>query len=741
MEPLRLYIKDFMCYDHAFIDFSNFSSALIIGKQENNDMYSNGVGKSSIFKAIKYVLFNQVDFALEKLIRDDTNICQVVFDFLIDGIEYRLSRTRTKKGSTDLSLLQRNNQLDSSNEAYHIIEHEIEKPILGKDAKKFWKDLSGSRAGDTERDLIKLLKINYKSFSSTVLFPQNDMMGLSTATPEKRKGILKEAFNLLIYAKLEKMTKDKLNSLHKEIEKNKNIIDNLDNPEKDILDINIKLINVQNCIDNKLKILFNLKNDQVILDEKILSLNNLHIGLENNFKNFVDKQQQLLKEISGLETYIQEYQIKKNNIAKSAAQLISEIKLLNVQKLEISKFDFNQIDILAKNISSLKNRITELSINIKNDVATITDLKDIGSPSNGKCKSCSRLMTDADIEKHQNHVSLEIKKYEKSIISNKESLEIINPQISKSQKDLDNLTISKSLLNEVNTNITMKDKEILDKKILHKEHSTSIDNYNLTLKDKSKELSIIKDELKKSSLEEANTVKSNIEIEKNKLKEIIEKISSFNEEINHLNKDKAVLDHTLEIKSKDKIKKEEVIKTNSIIENSTKIYPLVIQAFSSTGIPYLIIQNILDDFQIETNKLLDQLKPGLQLSFFLEKTRSDGEQADTLDINYHINGKERYHGQLSGAQQLAIAFSLKLGLAFLLRKMTGANIKFLLLDEIDQSLDKASVNAFTDIIKFFQKEFKILIITHNDTLKDKFSHSILVEQDIEMISRARVVSL
>ncbi|MEY4343140.1 MAG: hypothetical protein RL736_936, partial [Pseudomonadota bacterium] len=26
---------------------------------------------------------------------------------------------------------------------------------------------------------------------------------------------------------------------------------------------------------------------------------------------------------------------------------------------------------------------------------------------------------------------------------------------------------------------------------------------------------------------------------------------------------------------------------------------------------------------------------------FVEKTKGDGEQADTLDINYHINGKER----------------------------------------------------------------------------------------------------
>ena len=57
-----------------------------------------------------------------------------------------------------------------------------------------------------------------------------------------------------------------------------------------------------------------------------------------------------------------------------------------------------------------------------------------------------------------------------------------------------------------------------------------------------------------------------------------------------------------------------------------------------------------------------------------------------------------------------------------------------------RSLDKASVDFFADIVKFFQKDYTILVITHNDRLKDKFSHAILVEQDINMVSRARLVS-
>jgi len=143
---------------------------------------------------------------------------------------------------------------------------------------------------------------------------------------------------------------------------------------------------------------------------------------------------------------------------------------------------------------------------------------------------------------------------------------------------------------------------------------------------------------------------------------------------------------------------------------------------------------------VESNALLNQIKPGIQLSFFVEKIKGDGTEADTLDINYLVNGKKRYYEQLSGAMKLAVTFSLKLGLSFILQKIIGVDIKLLLLDEIDQSLDKASIDAFTEIVKFFSNDFTILVITHNDRLKDKFNSAILVEQDINMVSKAKVVS-
>ena len=203
MKPQRLYIKDFMCYDWAFIDFTEFSSALIVGKSEVNESESNGVGKTTIFRAIEYALFNYSDVILESIVRDDADSCKITLDFEVSGQIYRLARTRTRKGATDPSLYERTATDGLVDEVFHTDDYQ---PLFDE---KYWKDISSRRAADTEKDLAKLLKVNLKSFRVFVHFMQHDFSGLATATPEKRKGILRDALNLAIYLKLEKMAKDK----------------------------------------------------------------------------------------------------------------------------------------------------------------------------------------------------------------------------------------------------------------------------------------------------------------------------------------------------------------------------------------------------------------------------------------------------------------------------------------------------------------------------------------------------
>ena len=52
MLPIRIYLENFMGHIQSDIDCTQFNSCLIVGKNKNNAHISNGVGKSTIFKAI-----------------------------------------------------------------------------------------------------------------------------------------------------------------------------------------------------------------------------------------------------------------------------------------------------------------------------------------------------------------------------------------------------------------------------------------------------------------------------------------------------------------------------------------------------------------------------------------------------------------------------------------------------------------------------------------------------------------
>ena len=569
---------------------------------------------------------------------------------------------------------------------------------------------------------------------------QHDFSGLTTATPEKRKAILRDALSLIAYAKLEKMAKEKFNLLAKESDKFKTMIEALGDPDSAIVSLSTQLTRHDKDLDASQLKMADLEITQRHLTENINNLIVDHANLESKFANLLTQERNLNKEKGILENSIKEYKTKKTNIINAATEIVAEVKLLEETQLKLVGLDFNQIDVLSEQIVSNKERMAQLNLTIQNDMARCEKLKK-PIPQDGECEECRQPISAEHRKICQRNLNRELKERQLNIQNCKKEVADLNTVNLAHQQTINTLNLSKQHLESINAKIASKKKEVADKRAQHDEYKLLLDKFVVDLQDKNEEIAKVADALKNSSLEEAKILQKKIQEEKQNLASITNQIASLNKEIAHLSSTKAVVRHELVQKTEEKRKKIDYTKLLKELDSKLEIYPLVIQAFSSTGIPNLIIQNVLDDLQVESNNLLAQLKPGIQLSFFVEKTvEKTGDQADTLDINYLVNGKKRYYENMSGAMQLAVTFSLKLGLSFLLQKMAGVDIKFLLLDEIDQSLDKASVDAFADIVKFFQKDFTILVITHNDRLKDKFSHAVLVEQDINMVSRARVVS-
>lgn len=740
MKPSRLYIQDFMCYDDAFIDFDQFSAALIVGRSEIDITESNGVGKTTIFRSMEYALFNYADVNLEHIVRDDADKCSVTFDFSEGNQEYRVTRTRTRKGTNDLTLFKRTAVDGTEEEALHTIKGDKYAPIVDKE-EKYWKDISGRRAADTEKELSKLIKVNLKSFRIFVHFMQHDFAGLATATPETRKKILKDALGLIVYSKLEKIAKDKSSAISKETERFRILIDSLGDPDTAIADLSQKLAENETAMASHSLKMADVEVECNAFTETIKQLTAEHAGLETKFSSLVVKEQALKNDKTKIETSIKEYTTKKSNIIQLAKETVAELKSLEDTQIKLVDLDYHQIDILNEQIVSNKEKAAQLNLTIQNDMARAEKLRK-PIPEDGECEECRQPITSEHRAACQKRLDEELKEKQLNMQSCKKEIAALNAQNAGHQQTINQLTLSKQHLDSINNKISSKKKEVADRRTIHDEYKALLDKFNQELEDKISEMDLITEELQNSSaIKEAKVLEKKIQEEKQKLQKVEAVRATYNKEFAHFTSMKAVLQHDLNQKTENKRKKLEHMKTLKELEDKLGMYPAVIQAFSSTGIPNLIIQNVLDDLQVETNNLLHQLKPGLQLAFAVEKTvEKTGDQADTLDITYTVNGKKRYYENISGAMQMAVNFSLKLGLSFLLQKLSGIDVKFLLLDEITQSFDVGRVNLFVDIVKMFQKDYTILVITHDDRLKDKFSHAILVEQDINMVSRARVVT-
>src|SRR6185436_11571292 len=567
----------------------------------------------------------------------------------------------------------------------------------------------------------------------------NDFSGLTTSTPEKRKALFKDALNLIIYSKLEKIAKDKANVISKDLEKHKILIDSLGDVKTDINKLQQQCLLLEEQLDHNNKLLIDPTNQLNVINNNLSNLNSSYKDLENKYNILLEKEKSILSDKVRIENSITEYQNKKTIAIKTAKNIVDDIKNSKETLKSLSEIDLNQIEILNDKINELKQKITYYNIIIQNNIVEFEELK-IPVPDESICKHCRQYMTDEHKKICKSKIIQDMDKCQQNISMAKKEISIFSNEVNILQQKLSALIRCKQQIEDINNKILSKNIDLQNKKNIHNEYSLLVNKFTEDLKIKESEYSLLKSELSNSSLLEAKFIQESINVQNQNMVKVQSCIASINKEIAHLNASKAVALYTIDEKTKDLLKIDFLRNKIQELEKKYSIYPQVLQAFSSTRIPNLIIQNVLDDLQAKANTLLSQLKPGLQLSFLIEKVKGDGTEADTLDIHYNVNGKERYYEQLSGAMKLAVTFSLKLGLSFLLQEMVGTDIKFLLLDEIDQSLDKASVDAFADIVKFFQKDFTILIITHNDRLKDKFSHAILVEQDVNMISRAKVVS-
>ena len=700
MRPLRIYLKNFMNHKLSEIDCTSFQSVLIVGKSQKNDRISNGVGKTTIFRAIEYALFNQsYATTLDKVVRDGKRKAEVEFDFDMNGTSYRIYRHRTSTGSADVRFYKKINDV--------------------------WESISGRSPSDTEAIIRDTIKITHKAFTYSVLFRQADLTGMSSVSdPKKRKEILKEPLNLSAYTKLEDLAIEARKPIKRKIDNLEGSVQVIGDPEQDIEKSEKEFLLVEGqlrshkdsivisdaIIKEKLQVIDDLKHS---LGQQDIDLHKKISEQEANLKKMKESAKStdkrllsLVSLISDKEDYLKSLDGRVNILQDRLAKLLDE-KEKDIEEVQ-SQYDKVSDDALkgGELISAVKTQIK---------------LEKKSLPDSDNCPVCQQDISPEYRKAMQENIESKIKKLEDKLLSLEDSLskclrkkarlsdKIKIEQLRKAEYDKVEYSIE-SLVKEQKSVRSEIDRLYTDQKYMSK----ALQDYERQIEETNQLLLTLKEAASKSNAIAINQRIFEVTSEISKLQD---SLSEHNLRISSLS---SVLGGLTERIKTRKADKEKLILLNDDIEKAKKdlkICQMVVDAFSTHGIPNFIIQTILDDLQFETNIALKELRPELDV-------RIDAD----LNLEYRRNGVVRDYEQLSHGQHVYIALAFKRGMARVVQKRLGIDIRILEFDEVDSHLDDAGVDAFADSIKKWQKEFTVFVVTHNKDLKDKFSNAILVEE-------------
>ena len=700
--------KNFKCYAEFDLDFTKSNVWSIIGKTKSNLNRSNGTGKSTIFSAIEYVLFDHHNCkTTDEIVRFEQIIATVESLFSTENGRFKVERGRNSKTSkSDLKLWK--------------FEGEILVSLMQK------------TNSETEKELQKILGFNYPAFRNAVYFSQEDLKSISnTRSSQERKQIFKEIHRLEIWTALEKLQKEENANLLKQIITITAKIDSFGNLNQDIIELKEKLEKEQKNLEsllitkNQTDLLIDLLNNSVfILQNKIpansVELNSKLDDLRNNKRNTQLLLNNTNKTLAAKE---KEFSDKKS----SFEELVKEQKSLK-ENLEIEKKKkFRDRLKINEEIKSNYTIVADIKALIFTTNEKIAELNN-PLPNSQVCPACRQPLTPEHLQKCSHEISTQVSDLNLNKTKNEKLLNDTVEFGKTLQKEINDLDISEKLINQFNSKIENKKSEIKNYQDVAKQLNQLIERIKSeieTISENINDLALRENEIKSQlSNSDIDSIKKqieelNVKIDSNKKLSItqLQQVSKLETTIEFLTKELSIKESKLkELNS--------LIEKQSILQKEYRIKFEYVQAsFHSNEIPTDIIEEQLEPLEIATNTILSQIRPEIQIHI------KNSENRESIDIIHKINGKNLVHAQLSNGQKYIVDLSIMIGLAEVMRTSLGIKPGFLEFDEIDQGIDREALENLVKLIHKLRETYVIFIITHNDWMKDQFKSCIVVDGD------------
>jgi exonuclease SbcC len=700
MEPIRLKIKDFYSIAKGEIDFSKFSSALILGQYENNVLMSNGAGKSSINEAICWVLFNVTrQKKKDDVIRWSATEACVEFEFIFDHRHYKIIRRRSRV---------------SNQSAVSLFVKENDK----------WINDSGTIPTETDQKILTLLKIDEKIFLNSVYFKQHDIALFANSSPGDRKEIIKSIMKLEKWDEYQKEAKNKLKLVRDDIEKQDRIIS--ENSHS-----NISKLQNESAIECTKTELQDLQTKQKTIQVALHSL--LELKKEKNINNLISSLDVIVSKINELKNKgkkAQSEQIELQNqievdnekgrhYTKQIFELAANIVELNEQLsgLKSENYDYRELEAeLLKFrvlIGTLKSNLTEL----KNTSSMV---------GIGQCQVCLSDITKVNLP----HIHAD---RDKKSIELTEKLKIVSAKLAVGEieynkrryikEEIDAITLKIDALNDSLDKLKYQKQLIDDDNVKLNSHNMLMTASLVAMIDQIKTYKIDAAAIEMKIAEQRiNNIDVQIIALEDENMSYLQKTSTKSIELGILLKEKEFIAKSIQLA-------DAAIDALIMLGKEKTSYEQLVRLFGKEGIQAVFIESVVDELERYANETLSHICNEPTIIKLRTQKRVADSWSETLEIDVVMNGFPQTFESLGGGERFRISLALRIGLSEVLVKRAGGEIKMLLLDEVDSPLDAHGIeNLFTNIIKGLESRFKVLVISHNNEIRERFENTIMVKK-------------
>jgi len=157
-------------------------------------------------------------------------------------------------------------------------------------------------------------------------------------------------------------------------------------------------------------------------------------------------------------------------------------------------------------------------------------------------------------------------------------------------------------------------------------------------------------------------------------------------------------------------------------------YKTLVKAFSSTGIPAMVLAGMMEQLNDSINVSLERLSRG-QMQVRLAASKDGAKNTTDNKITVYVETPQgtRAYEALSGGQKFRVDLAIRTGLAEAITRGTGAPIEAFILDEGWGSLDEKGIISTVETLFRLSETTNVLTVSHIAAVRDAFPNRVEVE--------------